>query len=178
MAHPTLSFLRILDPAPNAKFNFETFSDMPRGASKPQSDSLVKRFPNLTIAEVEELLPRFAEFNQKGAGIFVAVNQFNGQRKKANLNRVRGVHADFDGVDQDTLDQVRATLPPTIEVQSSGPRNWHFYWLLADGESLDVVQAENINRQLVQLGADPAAVDVTRLLRLPGFRHMKKREVT
>ncbi|NQV94447.1 MAG: hypothetical protein HQ482_04845 [Sphingomonadales bacterium] len=61
-------------------------------------------------------------------------------------------------------------------MQSSGPGNCHFYWLLVDGEEMAVELAEAINRGLTELGADPAATDVSRLLRLPGFRHMKYRD--
>jgi len=41
--------------------------------------------------------------------------------------------------------------------------------------SSEIDTIENINRSLVKLGADPAAIDVSRLLRLPGFKHMKYR---
>jgi len=58
-------------------------------------------------------------------------------------------------------------------VQSSVGTKQHWYWLLADGDELDADTARAINQGLVDLGADKAAVDVTRLLRLPGFRHMK-----
>lgn len=177
MTHPSITFLNILDRRPDATFNIECYTDLPKGASKPSSGNLAKRFPNLTISDVEALVPSLANLNLQGAGIFVTFNQFKGQRRKANLSRVRGVHADLDGVDQHRLDAIRTILLPTIEVQSSSPMHWHFYWLLADGETLDAADAENINRSLVQFGADPAAVDVSRLLRLPGFLHMKNREV-
>ncbi|ARU01679.1 DNA-primase RepB domain-containing protein [Yoonia vestfoldensis] len=177
MTHPAIKFLNMLDRSPDATFNIECYTDLPKGAQKPQSGAIAKRFPDLTIADAEELLPRLHVLNARGAGIFVAVNQFNGQRGKINLSRVRGVHADLDGVDQHALDTIRAILQPTIEVQSSGPMNWHFYWLVADGQSLEAADAESINRSLVQFGADPAAIDTSRLLRLPGFLHMKNREV-
>jgi hypothetical protein len=49
------------------------------------------------------------------------------------------------------------------------------YWVLDGADALDVPTAEGINRSLVDMGADSAATDVCRLLRLPGFRHMKYR---
>lgn len=104
------------------------------------------------------------------------MNEFDGQRSKENLKRIRGVHADMDGASPETLDAIRKMLLPTLEVESSGPANLHFYWLLEEGEDLDQESAEAIHRQLVTLGADKAAIDVSRLLRLPGFRHMKYRE--
>ena len=174
--HPTLKFLSRLDPAQSATFNIETFTDLPKGAAKPKPDPLCNRYANLTLADVSNIIPQLEEINEAGAAIYVAVNQFKGQRNKPNLERVRGVHGDFDGVSEDTLSAVRQLLPPTIEVQSSAPGNCHFYWLLDEGEVVSPEWAESINRGLVDLGADRAAIDVSRLLRLPGFRHMKHRE--
>jgi P4 family phage/plasmid primase-like protien len=174
--HPTLNFLSLLDPTTSATFNIETFTDLPKGAVKPKPDPLCNRYANLTLADVSSTIPQLEELNAAGAAIYVAVNQFKGQRNKLNLARVRGVHGDFDGVSEETLTAVRNLLPPTIEVQSSFPGNCHFYWLLDEGEEVSLEWAESINRGIVELGADRAAIDVSRLLRLPGFRHLKHRE--
>lgn len=173
--HPALAFLTLLDPSPGATFNVETFTDVPKGAPKPKPDPLCRRFANLTLSGVAELLPELEKLNAAGAAVYIAVNECNGQRTKANVCRIRGIHGDFDGVSEEVLRAIRDRLPPTIEVQSSNPGNVHFYWLLGEGEELDTETAEAIHRHLVELGADKAAVDVSRLLRLPGFRHMKHR---
>lgn len=173
--HPAIAFLGQLDPDPAATFNIEAYTDVPRGQAKSRPDPLAARFANLSLDAVSALLPDLDQLNTRGAGIFVAVNQCRGDRTKANIDRVRGVHADFDGVTAASLDHVRALLPPTIEVQSSTPDRRHLYWLLAQGEAVEVESVEQINRGLVDLGADPAAIDASRLLRLPGFRHMKYR---
>lgn len=173
--HPASEFLRQLDPRPTATFNIETFTDVPKGAPKPKPDLLCKRWANLTLCQFEEIIPRLEALNKAGAAVYFTVNESVGHRKKDNISRIRGVHADFDGVSEEVLASVRDRLQPTIEVQSSDPTNRHMYWLLAEGEELDIETAEAINRHLVELGADKAAVDVSRLLRLPGFRHMKFR---
>jgi hypothetical protein len=165
-----------LDPSAGATFNIETFTDLRKGTPKPRPDPLCTRHANLSLAMVEEIVPELEALNMAGAAIYVAVNQCEGQRSKEAVSRIRGVHADFDGVDDTVLSSVREHLEPTIEVQSSNPGNCHFYWLLKDGEVMSADLAESINRGLVQLGADPAATDVSRLLRLPGFRNMKYRE--
>ena len=128
------------------------------------------------MAEVEQLVPELEKLNTSGAAIYVAVNECQGHRSKAAVSRIRGVHADFDGVPEATLAAVRERLPPTIEVKSSTTDRRHFYWLLQEGEVMSAELAETINRGLVELGADPAATDISRLLRLPGFRHMKYRQ--
>ncbi|MFN5759583.1 MAG: DNA-primase RepB domain-containing protein [Sphingomonadaceae bacterium] len=173
--HPAVNFLHHLDARPETTYNIETFTDLPKGAPKLRYDPLCKRWANLTLAGVEEIIPQLETLNDAGAAVYFMVNECAGQRKKEKISRIRGVHADFDGVSEEVIASVRARLQPTIEVQSSDPMNLHMYWLLAEGEELDVETAEAINRQLVELGADKAAVDVSRLLRLPGFRHMKYR---
>ena len=175
MIHPSLEFLTQLDPSPAATFNIECYTDVPKGSDKPQPDPLVRRYPNKRIDEVKALLPELEALNDKGAAIHVARNQCTGQRTAKNITRVRGVHADMDGVTNDQLQTLISVLQPSIVVTSSGPENVHFYWQLSAGETMDTTQSKAINQTLVSYGADPAAVDVSRLLRLPGFKHMKYR---
>lgn len=175
MTHPCLTFLDILDPRQGARFNIETYTDLSKGKPKPRPDPLLARFPGKTRSQVEVLIPELESLNAAGAGVFVAVNEFEGQRCKDNLQRIRGIHADMDGAPPEVLETIRRKLPPTLEVESSGPTNMHFYWLLEEGEELDLPTAEAIHRSLVALGADKAAIDVSRLLRLPGFHHMKSK---
>jgi hypothetical protein len=170
MAHPAMVFLQLLDPSPEARFNIETYTDK---KEKPKPDPLHHRFPELTRAQLEAYIPKLEALNIEGAAIYVAVNEFSGQRKIDNLHRVRGVHADLDGATENQLQKLREILPPTIVVQSSVAEKQHWYWLLEMGETLNAETAKAINQGIVELGADPAAVDVSRLLRLPGFRHMK-----
>jgi len=173
MAHPALDFLTLLDPSPDARFNVETLTDVAKGETRPSPDPLQQRFPNFSAKAVEGLLPRLTEINRQGAAVYIAVNRFNGQRKIENLERVRGVHADLDGVTPEQLEVLRNMLEPTIAVQSSNADKQHWYWLLSEGEELAAELAKAVNQGLVSVGADKAAVDVARILRLPGFHHMK-----
>lgn len=171
----TAEFLAVLDPRPDARFVIETYTDAPKGSNKASPDPLSGQWPGSTQAEVLALIPELARRNETGAGVFVAVNEFNGSRRKANIKRVRGIHADFDGADIGLLAAAFKAVPPTILVESS-PSKFHGYWLTSDGEVMDPETAEAINKRMVKdHGADPAAIDCSRLLRLPGFRHMKNR---
>lgn len=173
--HPAIEFLRHLDPSPDAQFNIEHYTDVPKGAVKPEPDPLMGRYPNLSLSRVEQLLPTLHAVNERGAGIFVARNQCTGHRREENITRVRGVHADMDDVSEAQMAVLVATLPPSIIVESSEGR-YQLYWQLAEGETLSKEEAKAINQCLSRdYGADPAAVDVSRLLRLPGFKHMKYR---
>lgn len=175
VTHPAIAFLNALDPSPDARFCIETYTDVPKGREKTKPDKLSTRYCDLSITDVEKMIPRLVEINESGAAIYVAVNQFNGHRSKKNLDRIRGCHADFDSATDKQMEAVRQLLQPTIDVQSSSTTKRHFYWLLSEGEQLTMAETEAMHRSLVKMGADPAAVDVSRLLRLPGFLHMKCR---
>ena len=173
--HPAIEFLDALAPATDATFHITTLTDLPKGEEKPKLDPLLRHYENQTLVQVKGLIPELERLNATGAGIFFCVNQCKGKRKKANVTRVRCVHADFDNATLAQIDAVRQKLPPSIEVHTSGTTKHHFYWALDDADDIDVATAEAMNRALVGLGADPAATDTSRLLRLPGFRHMKYR---
>lgn len=175
MIHAAITFLRHLDGSPQATYNIEHYTDVPKNTPKPNPDPLAGRHENMTLQELEVMLPKLHAINDQGAGIFIARNQCSGHRSEKNVTRVRGVHADMDGVSDDQLAAVVACLQPTIVVQSSEIGRYQLYWQLAEGENLDKKEAKAINQYLVTYGADPAAVDVSRLLRLPGFKHMKYR---
>ena len=175
MTHPAIIFLRHLDASPEATYNIEHYTDVPKNALRPRPDPLAGRHANMTLQELMVMLPNLQAFNDKGAGIFIARNQCSGHRTEKNVTRVRGVHADLDGVSDDQLAALAACLQPTIVVQSSEIGRYQLYWQLAEAEILDKLEAKAINQSLVPFGADPAAVDVSRLLRLPGFKHMKYR---
>ena len=169
-------FLQALDPGLDAVFNIEHYTDCPKGVCKPLPDPLAGQYQGLKRAEVLTLVPKLVDVNNRGAGIFVARNQFSGSRKVANLSRVRGVHADMDSASVEQIAELRAQLAPTIVVRSSDETKLHLYWQLQVDDALDAAEAKAINQLLArQFGADSAAVDVARLLRLPGFRHMKGR---
>ncbi len=173
--HAALTFLGHLDQSATATFNIETYSDVPKGEQKPRPDPLLGRYANLTVQQVEALLPKLQAQNEQGAGIFVARNQCIGHRSEANVTRVRGVHADMDSFTEEQLFALTATLAPSIVVESS-PGRYQLYWQLSANETLEKAEAKAINQCLAKHhGADPAAVDVSRLLRFPGFNNMKYR---
>lgn len=173
--HPAIEFLARLDASPDAQFNIEHYTDVPKGVERPKPDPLSGRHANLTLAEVEELLPKLQELNDQGAGIFFARNQCEGHRSEKAVVRVRGVHADMDDITDAQLEAVCSRLQPSIMVNTSGPARVQLYWQLRDGEVLSKAETKAINQALVDHGADSAAVDVSRLLRLPSFKHMKYR---
>lgn len=169
--------LDALDPSPNAVFTIETYTDIDKenGEEKPDPDPLQRIYRGLTNEQVVNLAPTLRELNEKGAGVFIAVNQFNNRRRKKDISRIRSVHADFDNANSNDLTSLYEKATPSIVVKSS-PGKFHCYYLVND-DTLTTEQAESINRKFVsEFGADKAAIDITRLLRLTGFKHNKKRK--
>ncbi|MCE2879135.1 MAG: phage/plasmid primase, P4 family [Comamonadaceae bacterium] len=158
MMHACLEFLHQLDPSPSATFNIECYTDAPKGVDKPKPDPLLRRYPTLAIGQVEGLIPELEKLNEQ------------------TVTRIRGIHADMDDVTPDQLSAVAAVLVPSITVQSSAPERQQLYWLLKADEVLQKDEAKAINQRLVGYGADKAAVDSSRLLRIAGFKHMKYRQ--
>ena len=58
MSHDAIDFLQLLDSRPDATFNIEHFTDLPKEVKKPKPDPLLGRYPNLTISEVQALIPK------------------------------------------------------------------------------------------------------------------------
>ena len=142
------------------EFTFQTFDD-----NKARKDSGLTRIFNGTLDQhIGELL----RLNKLGAGIYVTVNETDLKgRSKGNIVRVRAVfqEADRPGVPI-------PTLAPHIVVQTS-PGKFHRYWLTDENESA-LGQFAGVMRTMVeQYGSDPNAQDLSRVLRLPGFFHLK-----
>jgi len=166
-----LDYLYMLSP--DGKFAIEVFTDA-TSDKKPDPDPRTKTWGDLSAADVMRMFPDLQRRNADAAAVYCAVNEFNGKRKKANLKRIRGVHMDGDGLTDEQIEAVKSRLKPTMVVQSSTPERVQMYWLLADGQKMDLETAEGINRRLAEdWGGDTNAKDVTRLLRLPGFMHRK-----
>jgi hypothetical protein len=107
--------------------------------------------------------------NTQRAGVFVTVNQTDGNgRKVENVTALRALFVDCDGT-RDLPSEW--PLRPSLIVQR-GPRHWHAYWLLVDGEALD--RFTPAQKQLATYwGTDLGVSDLPRVMRIPGFVHHK-----
>ena len=109
------------------------------------------------------------ELNQSGYDIFVTINETDGKDiKGANITRVRALFADFDGSPLSNLDRI--PLKPSFTVNTS-PGKHHAYWLIDD---CPLDQFKPMQQKLAQiLDSDPAVCDLGRIMRVPGFYHLK-----
>jgi hypothetical protein len=153
-------FLRAIDPCAE-RFEFRTIDD---------SEDDRKHLRQAYFGSFERYTDLLQEFNDGGAGIFVAINETDGIGRKAeNIIRVRAVFVDLDGAPlQPVLDH---HIKPHIVVESS-PGKFHAYWRV-EGVPLD--HFEGIQRALAdKFHGDSTVHDLPRVMRLPGFLHRKR----
>jgi len=158
-------FLQLLDP--QGIFTFQIFDD-----DKVRKNLGMARVLHGSLAQHWEELVRL---NQRGAGIFIMVNQGDGIihpgdktcRTAKNVLSVRAVFADLDGA---PLAPVLQALPPDIVIESS-PERYHTYWLTNDCPLGEFTQRQK--QIALKFGSDESVHDLPRVMRLPGFWHQK-----
>lgn len=111
------------------------------------------------------------EYNRAGYGIFHTVNCFFLGRKKKDLVSINCWALDIDsGTKEDQMARIKSGLLPTMVIESF--RGYHVYWKAKDATA-DSWNAIVWDRLVPYYGADPNAKDISRILRKPGFYHMK-----
>ncbi|OJH38264.1 hypothetical protein BON30_24295 [Cystobacter ferrugineus] len=106
-----------------------------------------------------------------GLGVFLQVNEGNSERRLAeNVVALRALFIDDDKglLPPDSLRL--AALLPTLTVRTR--KGWHHYWSLAPGEELPAFKSAQA-ALAAHFGTDPAVKDLPRVMRVPGFLHMK-----
>jgi hypothetical protein len=113
-----------------------------------------------------------AHWNEQGFGIFWAVNEFDGPRRKEHLRRICAWAVDMDeGTKAEQAERLLfGPLIPTLVVETK--RGYQAYWQAKDGtaEAWDSLVLE---RLVPYYGADKNARDLARILRVPGYYHCK-----
>jgi len=108
--------------------------------------------------------------------IYISMNALDEQargRTKDEVAAIRHIYLDFDhdGTAKVQALMARQDIPQPNYLVSSSPGKWQTVWKV---DSFEKDQAESLQRALVrELGADPAATDSSRVLRLPGFYNHK-----
>jgi hypothetical protein len=155
MAH---TFLQCLDPTTN-RFCFQTFDD--------NKDRKAQRLGRTLHGPLDQHWQTLVRLNDLGAGVFVAINAVRPgrPRKLEFVERIRAIWQDMD-----TPFTGEYPLHPSITTQTSLGK-MHRIWC-ADGLSAQQHQAI-MRRMTASYGNDKGVIDLTRVLRLPGFWHMK-----
>jgi hypothetical protein len=101
----------------------------------------------------------------------IIANSFN--RTKSDVAAIRHVYLDFDhdGTARVEAMRKRDDIPQPSYLLSTSPDKWQAVWKV---EGFELEQAERLMRGLVrEFGADPAATDASRVMRLPGLYNHK-----
>ncbi len=164
-------YLEALDP--EGMFAFQTFDD-----DKERRGRIVKERGHDPLACVltgtlDEHYGTLADLNGQGAGVYVTVNQTDGNgRLTENITMARAVFVDFDNV---VPSPSLIKLEPNIIVQSRAGQ--HMYWLLEPSlyGAVEWQRWRWIQREMARkLGGDPQIHDPPRVMRVPGFWHCKR----
>jgi len=148
-----VELLTFCDPAASTPLYWRPFRDVGRGAGR----NLQGTFPELH-SELEKA-------QDEGCGIFMVVNE--GGHKDIDITRVRANFIDADGV---PLDDIQWHVPPHFIVQRD-ETHWHAYWLVHD---VECSQFRDVQLRLAtRYGTDRAVKNESRLMRVPGFQHLK-----
>lgn len=152
-------FLHMLDPEAES-FTFQTFDDTPAKRGE---------LARIRHGDLDDMIDFLEAQQRRGAGAFVTINETDGKGRQAqNIKRVRALAVDLDGAPLAPV--LEAALAPQIVVESSLGK-YHAYWLCGDC-SLD--QFERMQKAMARkFGGDPSVHDLPRVLRLPGYQHLK-----
>lgn len=157
-AGDTEAFLSAL--APDGELTFQTFDDAKQGRKE-----LSRILHGTYRAKAQSL----AELNQRGAGCFVMVNR--GDMKGRNIANVKSVRALFLDLDGAPLEPVlEAPIRPPIVCESSSGK-FHAYWPIEGIPLSDFKRAQKAIA--ANYGGDAKVCDLPRVMRLPGFLHLK-----
>lgn len=125
-----------------------------------------------TLEQVYDVLQGY---NAAGWGVFVNINALDGKGAELiNVAHIRTHVVDLDDPTTAAMNYSRAVSsnpPPHFAVQTS-PDKYHLYWLVQPYTGNDFYTLHQ--RKIAQLyDGDRKIVDATRVLRVPGFYHMK-----
>ncbi len=160
----TYLFLRRLDPDAAG----QQFMAIEDGVPKPR----VHTFPFAPLSKLEAELTRW---NNRGYGIFGTINETDGSGTRAgkNIIRVRAVWYDYDNKAPEG--HVRRPHPNEEHFRlasDSSPGKEHGYFFLKDGMPLEGFKP-SMQDLIARYGSDPSIHDLPRVMRMPGFWHLK-----
>ena len=119
------------------------------------------------------------EQNEGGADIFLGMNPIKENsynRTKENIREIRHVYLDLDENASQSLHAIRTSsdVPTPNFVLDTSPEKHQVIWRV---EGLDQDRAESLLHSLAAaFRGDPAATDISRVLRVPGFANRKYNE--
>lgn len=140
-------------------FTFQVFPENSQGG-----------LPKILHGPFEDLKGELTVANQNGCGIFVTVNCTDGKgRKKENIVAVRAIFVDLDGSPLQPI--LESSLEPHMILESS-PERYHAYWIVEGVRNEEFTPMQKA--LALRFGGDSQVCDLSRVMRVPGFFHLKK----
>ena len=156
--------------------NFEPTDRIAVLALNRQFGEVIQRLTSAQKAASPEFQAWLRYKNANGSEIYLGMNplrQDSTTRTKGAVESIRHVYLDLDHGGPEALESVEnaTDIPKPNYVLTSSVGKFQVVWKV-EGMNLEV--AEGLLHALVRaFGGDPAATDVTRVLRLPGFANKK-----
>lgn len=147
--------------------------------SEGKAEQRVFTLPQATSRKVQAWL---RHLNAREYDIYLCVNPIrpgSGGREKGDIEEIRRLQLDLDeegvkGLGRVLGDVNRGVLPQPAHVLRSSKGRYQVLWDTVPGE-WEIEGAEAVMRALAdRYGGDRAATDVSRVMRMPGFRNKKR----
>lgn len=163
-------------PARYLRENFQTGDRIAVVLIQKQTHKVIQRIAGVDKIAGREFQAWLRHANANKFEVYVGMNTLKPDahsRTKEDIAEIRHIYLDFDHNGTAAVQALVQLddLPEPNYVVNSSPGKWQVVWKV---EGFQQDEAERLMRKLVrELGADPAATDVSRVLRLPGFANHK-----
>lgn len=162
--HPDLAVFLSLVPADSRAW--QTYDDRRLADGSPRCNRSLSHVRHGPYVRHARLLDRL-NAPHIGAAVTISVNPTDGRgRRTSNIASIAAAAADIDRA------LPAFPLRPSLVVETS-PVRYQAWWLLAPGTALTETEYRAVMSALVARGADPAAIDIARVLRVPSFLNNK-----
>ena len=144
------SFIRIIDDTGSNEFKSKNYE--------------------VALDDYSECETELKNYNELGYGVFFTVN--SGGNNDASISMINAQFVEMDhGSRKEQMEKIeKFPLEPSMIIETQ--KSYHVYYML--DESADKARFETIQKQLVKyFDGDPACVNPSRVMRLPGFWHCK-----
>jgi hypothetical protein len=168
-----------LDPARYIRENFPPDDRLATVLLNKRANAVIQRLASAERIAGSDYLAWLHSRNEQGYEVYISMNALRPDaqnRTKGAIAAIRHIFLDLDENGTAALDTLlrRDDLPRPNYIINSSPDKWQVVWKVA---GFDKRQAEELQRGLArECGADPAATDCARVLRLPGFYNHKYAE--
>jgi hypothetical protein len=156
--------------------NFEPVDRLAVVLIDRRANSVIQRIGSAENIASSDFQAWLRHKNANGYEVYISMNALSKNatgRTKSDIDSIRHLYLDFDDDGTAAMGRLlaRRDLPRPNYLINTSPDKWQVVWKV---QGFDKEQAERFQRALSrEMGADPAATDCSRVLRLPGFVNHK-----